>query len=369
MHNTLKLTIAYIGAEGVPYPNAFAKITEEIAVRLVKRGHTAWVYCRKHFVANDSDYKGIKRIVVPSLNTKHFDTISSSFLSILHIILNKKKIDIVHIHGIGPSIFAFIPRIFGIKTVVHIHALDWKSKKWGKFAKMYLKISEYSSIRFPNSSIVVSNLLRKYCKDKYKKSVMFVPQGIDPPRLKDPMEIFKLGILPKKYILYMGRLVPGKGVHCLLEAFKLINSDLKLVIAGGASHTNKYAQDLMQNKSDKIVFVGHVQGRLKEELLSNAYIFCLPSELEGLSLTVLEAMSYGNCILVSDIPENLKAINEFGSSFKNRDYLDLRDKLQYLIDNPEHHNKDLKEQKEYISKNHNWNNASRFMERIYLSLF
>ena len=153
MHKTQKLKIAFIGSEGIPYPNAFSKITEEIAKRLVNRGHKIVVYGRKHLVKNSNDYLGIKRINLPSIRSKHLETITNSFISTIHACYNHKAFDIIHIHGIGPSILSIIPRVFGIKSVVHIHALDWKREKWGKIAKLYLRLSEYTSLIFPNEKV------------------------------------------------------------------------------------------------------------------------------------------------------------------------------------------------------------------------
>ena len=360
------MRLAFLGAEGIPYPAAFAHYTEEVGKRLVKKGHQVWVYCRKHYVQNSSDYLGIKRIVLPSVNTKYSDTISHTFLSALHASFNRA--DIISIHGTGPSFWVLIPRLFRIKTVVHFHTLDWRRDKWGRFARLYLKMSEYCAVYLPDRTAAVSTLLQDYCLKKYGKRVAYIPPGINPAVYRAPLALKKFGLSKNDYVLFVGRLVPEKGCHYLIEAFEKVKTDKKLVVAGGADRSEEYVHLLRQTKDDRIVFVGHVQGELWEELFSNTYLFVQPSYVEGLPATVLQAMSYGCCVLVSDIPENLEAIGEFGYTFKQRDYLDLRDNLQFLLDNPHIVRRFSDQEKQYVYENYNWDKVAEKLEKLYLSL-
>lgn len=360
------MRVAFLGAEGIPYPAAFARYTEEVGKRLVKKGYQVWVYCRKHYVSNNSDFMGMKRIILPSLNSKYFDTISHSFLSALHALVRRP--DIISIHGIGPSSLAIIPRFFRIKTVVHFHTQDWKRDKWNTLAKTYLKFSEYCAVMIPNRTTVVSKLLKDYCLDKYDKYVEYIPPGINIPVIRKASILEKFGLSEKDYILFLGRLVPEKGCHYLIKAFENVKTDKKLVIAGGEDRSDKYVRSLKESRDKRIIFIGHVQGQLWEELFSNAFLYVHPSDIEGLPATVLQAMSYGCCVLVSDILENIEAIGRLGYTFERGNSLDLRYKLQLLIDNPHMVLRFSDQEKQYVYRNYNWDKIADKLESLYLSI-
>jgi glycosyltransferase involved in cell wall biosynthesis len=360
------MKIAFLGAEGIPYPAAFARYTEEVGKRLVEKGHEVIVYCPKRYVQDDSNYLGMKRIVLPSLNTKHLDTITHTFLSVLDVAA--RKVDIVSIHGTGPSLWAFVPRLYGAKSVVHFHTSDWKRDKWGHFAKFYLKLSERFAVYLPNRTTTVSRLLQDYCLKKFHRHVTYVPPAINSPVFRQPSKLREYGLSKDDYVLFLGRLVPEKGCHHLIKAFEKVNTEKKLVIAGGADRSDEYVKSLKQTRDERILFVGHVQGELWEELFSNAYLYVHPSEVEGLPAALLQAMSYGNYVLVSDIPENLEAIGGFGYTFKNKNYLDLRDKVQCLLDNPGLLHQRSEQQKKYIYENYNWDRVTDALEELYFSV-
>lgn len=359
------MRIAFVGAEGVPYPNAFAKITEEIGTRLVTNGHSVLVFCRRRFVNDWTDYRGMKRVVLDSWNTKHLDTITFSTLATLLLLLRRYSVDLVHFHGIGPSTLSLLPRPLGMKSVVHVHGLDWQRAKWGRLAKTYLRLGEYSSIYFPNATVVVSRLLKEYFERKFGRPTTFIPQGVDVYSKAPPDEILKLGICPYRYILFMGRLVPEKGCHSLIKAYEQLHPNLQLIIAGAPAHTDDYARELIKCESPNVYFLGHVSGRLKQELLSYPYLYVQPSEMEGLSLALLEAMSYGNCVLVSDIPENLEAIGESGVTFKNKDCCDLAAKIDYLEKDPALVHEYRQKAEACVRATYNWDRVASRFEQLY----
>jgi glycosyltransferase involved in cell wall biosynthesis len=364
------MRIAFLGSEGVPYPNAFAKISEEIGWRLVERGHEVLVYGRRRYVPEATPYRGMMRVPVSSWNSKHLDTITFTFLSTLHL-LRSGWADIAHYHGIGPSVLAVMPALRGMKSVVHIHSLDWQRAKWGLLARRYLRLSEAAAVRLPQATVTVSRGLKAYLEDRYGRTVYYVPQGLDRPVRRQPRVLGTLGLLPGRYLLYMGRLVPEKGLHYLLEAYRrLVDGSAgpeppPLVVAGGGAHSDDYARRVQDTAPPGVRFLGQVEGRLKEELLSHAYLYIQPSELEGLSLALLEAMSYGNAVLVSDIPENMEAVGEHGVSFHSRDVDDLTERLAALLRDPTGVRALGPRAREHVLSSYSWDRVAEEMEAVY----
>lgn len=330
------MKIAMIGQKGIPATyGGIERHVEEIATRLVERGHEVTVYSRLYYSHHRGPYRGIENKRLPSLRTKHFDAISHTVLSTLHAAL--AHYDIVHFHALGPSLFSFLPRWAGARTVVTVHGLDWQRGKWGQFATAFLRFCEHPSYRFPNATIVVSKTLAKHYREHHGTETVFIPNGTNPGTLRPPLKIKRWGLDRHPYILWVGRLVPEKGCHYLIEAFRKINGDTRLVMAGGSSFSDSYVQSLerLREGDERIQMVGYVYGEVLEELWSNAYLVVQPSILEGLSIALIEALSFGRCVLVSDIPENLEVVEDCAVQFQSRDVEDLRAKLQMCIDQPE----------------------------------
>jgi glycosyltransferase involved in cell wall biosynthesis len=340
------MKIAYIGQKGIP--DTFGGVehhVDRLSREMAKRGNDVTVYVRSWYTdKNLKEYEGVKLVHVPTIKSKHLDASVHSFFCSIHALFG--KFDIIHYHGIGPTVFALIPRLFGKNVVATIHRLDWDTEKWGKFAKRFLKFGEYISITAPQRTIAVSEDLKNYVQDKYDKTAIHLGHGADLPQPKSPHLIKdKYHLEGKDYILFMGRLVPEKRVDWLIRAYKELIEKIpetklpKLVIAGGSSATPEYVEKL-QNMGEglsNIIFTGYVTGTEKEELLSNAMLFSLPSHLEGFPIVLIEARSYGLCCLVSDIPPHKEAIkdNQDGLLFKSDDFSDLVKKLQELIENQE----------------------------------
>lgn len=359
------MKIAVIGTRGIPASySGVETAVSEISRHLAEKGYEIIIYCWK----NNSRparhlYKNINPVYMPTINSKHFGTLIHAFFSTLHIMFSNA--DIVHFHALGPSIFSFLPRLTGKKTVVTVHGLDWKRKKWGYFARLFLKLCEYPAVFFPNRTVVISRLLKDYFESKFRKKVYFIPNGTnirhDHIQKNTPLQ-------EGGYILFAGRLVPEKGVHYLIRAFKELNTDKKLVIAGEPSFTDRYAAYLRRLADKNIEFLGFVPRQDLCRLYMNAYLFVLPSEVEGSSVSLLEAMSYGKCVLVSDIPECLEVIGDCGISFRSGDYTDLRDKLRYLISSPQSVSEIGLRAKKRARQEYNWERIISNIEGLYLSL-
>ena len=256
--------------------------------------------------------------------------------------------------------------------VCTVHGLDWKREKWGKIAKKALKLGELATAKFPHKTISVSESINRYYNDTYKNDTIYIPNGVDDKKFVEAKEIIeKYSLNTGDYILFLARLVPEKGAHYLIDAFNQIDTDKKLVIAGGSSHTDEYVNTLKEKTKNNpnIIMTGFVKGRILDELFSNAYMYVLPSEIEGLPISLLEAMSYGQCCLVSDIEENIDVIKEFGYSFKNKDVSSLKNMLQDLLNNPEKVELVRNTVKDYVQGEYNWDIVANKTEQAYESLY
>ncbi|WP_160317503.1 glycosyltransferase family 4 protein [Ornatilinea apprima] len=323
------------GVKGVPVPAGAEYVVEEVGSRLAARGHEVVVYVRPHYTPREQhEYRGMRLVHLPSIPSKNFDAITHSFNAAMAV--PGEKPDVVHIHSTGNSIFALPLRARGLSTVVTSHGLDWQRAKWGRLAKAYLRFTDFTTARFPNAATAVSQKMQHYYQDHFGRSVKYIPNGVKPVERVEPDEIHRLGLWGDDYILFAARLVPEKCAHHLIEAYcRIPYPTKKLVIAGDGSYGDLYAEKLKQSACDRIIFPGFVRGRLLEELLSNAYLYVLPSEIEGLSTGLLDAMNYENCVLVSDIEENLEVIADAGFSFRTNSVDDLSAKLtQLMLDEP-----------------------------------
>ncbi|MBK8231442.1 MAG: glycosyltransferase family 4 protein [Candidatus Eisenbacteria bacterium] len=363
------MKIAMVGQKGIPATyGGIERHVEEIGTRLVERGHEVDVYSRFHYSHQQGTYRGVRIRRLPSVNTKHLDTITHCALATVDSLF--RSYDIIHYHALGPSVFARLARLWGPKTVVTVHGLDWERGKWGKLASWFLKACETPAIHFPNKTIVVSKTLREYFLEKYNVDTAFIPNGANPGVFRPPNKLKKYGLDKHRYVLYVGRLVPEKGCHYLLEAWSQLKTDTRLVMAGGSSFSDGYVDSLMRirNGDERIHMVGYVYGDLLEEMWSNAYMVVQPSILEGLSISLIEAISHGKCVLASDIPENLEVIEDCAVTFRNRDVLDLRDKLSHLLAHPEQVDEVARRCRRHAEQHYSWAKITEATEAVYLDL-
>jgi len=361
--------IAYIVLKGMPLGGGIEKYTEEIGSRLAKRGHDVVVYAMKHYGAQDGMHEGMRIRSVPAIRSKSFEKMTAAFLATLNLVIGN-NVDVVHFHAFGPAMFSFIPRLANMKVVVQGHGLEWKRSRWGTAAKLFLKMSEVPSVRFPHALTVVSRVQQDYIRQKYGRESIYIPTGVNPARKEEPDLIKQYGLRGNDYILFAGRLVSEKGARYLIDAFKKVKTDLKLVIAGDARHEAEYKAGLLKlaGETGNVIFPGFVTGKLLHEFFSNCYFFVLPSEIEGLSTVLLEAMSYGNCCLVSDIPENLEALHGHGYTFVNKDVHDLAEKMGFLIGHGDSVDRVKDAAKCYAIDNYSWDAIAGRFEDFYMRL-
>ncbi len=363
------MRIAMIGQKGIPATyGGIERHVEEIAIRLIERGHEVDVYSRLYYSHQTGRYRGIRIRRYPSVNTKHLDAISHCAVSTLDALF--RRYDIVHYHALGPSVFAGIPRITGAKTVVTVHGLDWERGKWGKAATWFLRTCEKPAIYFPDETIVVSKALREYFLEKYNRNTVMIPNGANPGVVRPVNKLKKYGLDKHRYLLFVGRLVPEKGCHHLLEAFSRINTDTRLVMAGGSSFSDGYVDSLMRIRGgdERIIMLGYVYGDLLDELWSNAYMVIQPSILEGLSISLIEAISYGKCVLASDIPANLEVVEDCAVIFPTGDIEQLKVKMQELLDRPDVVREVAERCRVHGESHYSWARIVDATEAVYLDL-
>lgn len=371
-----KLKIAMLGHKRIPSREGGIEIVvEELSTRMVAQGHQVTCYNRKgHHVSGKkfddcvlNEYKGVQLKSVCTIDKKGVAAASSSFFAALKAAFG--KYDVVHFHAEGPCAMIWIPKLFGKRCVATVHGLDHQRAKWGKFARTYIILGEKCAVKFADEIIVLSEGVQDYFKYKYGRETKFIPNGVNRPVQKNTdllKEEYPLAA-EHGYFLSLARIVPEKGLHYLIEAFKQVKTNKILLIAGGASDSRGYMEQLkaMAVDDNRIIFTGFVQGQLLEELYSNAYAYILPSDLEGMPLSLLEAMSYGNCCLTSDIAECTEVVEDKAVIFRKSNINDLRDKLQMLCDSPETVKKYRSEAENFICRKYNWDDVMKRTLELY----
>lgn len=354
--------IAIIGSRGIParYSGVETQV-QELASGLVRSGHAVTVYCRKRYRQEAGLHPGIKLIFIPTIENKYLGTPLHVFLSTLHAVFSGA--DILHYHAIGPAAFSILGRLAGKKTVATIHALDWKRRKWGVAARIFLRSCEWPAVLLPHRVIAVSRELKDYLQGKYRREIIYIPSGV-----RDHCASRQDNKAHRGYVLFVGRLVPEKGLHLLIDVFNSLSADKKLLIAGEASFTAAYEHRLRQSAGPNIEFLGFVAAEQLEKLYRDAYLFVLPSEVEGLPLALLEAMSYGKCCLVSDIDACREVIGDCGVCFKSGDREDLRAKLGFLFKSPRFVEEIGSRAGGRVRQLYNWEHIIRETEKVYEAL-
>lgn len=378
-----KLNIAMLGHKHVPSREGGVEIVvEELSVRLVQRGHHVTCYNRSgHHISGSqfdlkvgSTYKGIRLKYVCTVNRRGLAAMTSSVFGALFTAVG--KYDVVHFHAEGPCAMLWLPKLFGKRCIATVHGLDHQRAKWGKMASAYIMAGEKCAVKYADEIIVLSKGVQDYFKKKYNRETIFIPNGVSRPMIREPDIIYNRWRLEKdSYILFLGRIVPEKGLKYLMQAYKRLNTDKKLVIAGGSSDTEAFMNELkkMCDGDDRIIFTGFIQGPVLDELFSNSYIYVLPSDLEGMPLSLLEAMSYGNCCVVSDIEECEAVITDNcnlkkAAVFRKGDVNALRETLQSLCNNEELVEQYRSTAADYICSKYDWDKVMEKTVQLYKSI-
>ena len=367
MNDTTILKIAMLGHKRIPSREGGVEIVvEELSTHMAERGHSVTCYYRKghHVSGKEYDkkkkplakYKGVRLKDVPTVNGKGLAAFSASFFASIFAALG--DYDIVHYHAEGPCIMMWIPKLIGKKRcIATIHGLDHRRAKWNRFAKFVIMMGERMAVRMADEIIVLSHDMEVYFLKEYRRRTNFIPNGVSEPTVRDAQLITeKYGLTKDSYILALSRLAPEKGIRYLIDAYKKIDTDKKLIIAGGSSDTAEFVDEMKERASDddRIIFTGFVEGQELEELYSNPYMYVLASDIEGMPLSLLEAMSYGNCVLTSNIPECAEVIEDKGVTFARGSTHDLQKKMQMLLDSPQTVEALRKNSKDFILGKYSW---------------
>ena len=373
------LHIAMIGHKRIPSREGGVEVVvNELSVRMAKLGHHVEAYNRfGHHVSGkkyDEEYswkgrkfyKGVRIYIVPTFRRSSLNAIVYTFFATIMALFH--HYDVIHYHAEGPCAMLWLPHFLKRKVVVTIHGLDWQRAKWGNFASFVIKFGERMAAKYADDVIVLSDNVKRYFADVYQREVTYIPNGINRPKPQGAAVIEeKYGLKKDGYFLFLARIVPEKGLHYLIEAFSELETDKKLVIAGGSSQAMDYMERIhrMAAEDERILMTDFVQGQVLEELYANAYAFVLPSDVEGMALTLLEAMSYGACCLVSDIRENTEVVEDKALTFRKGDVKDLRRQLAWMLSHPDEVRCMGEESVDYICGKYDWDDVTRRTIAVY----
>ena len=329
------LRIAMLGTRGVPARySGFETCVEELGARLAARGHEVTVYCRvPHVSYPGATYRGMRLVRLPTIRSKHLDTIAHTLLSSLHALA--MRFDIALYFNVGNSPVTWVPRVAGQRVVLNVDGLDWKRRKWGRFARWYIRSCERWAARFPHRMVTDSRRVQQYYEQRYGAVSTYIAYGAEPVSAPPGPHLMRYGLEPGRYVLFVGRLVPENCAHHLVEAFAELATDLRCVIVGDAPYAAAYIRSLRATSDPRVLFTGYLFGEGYRELLSNAYCFVETSEVGGTHPALLEAMAAGRCVVVNDTPENLETVGDAGFSYPGEmGAAGLRTVLERLLKDP-----------------------------------
>lgn len=341
-------------------------VVTELARRMAALGHDVTCYDRSGadvMTGNLVDVgervvDGVHVMPVRTIDKKGLAALSSSFFATLAAI--RQRPDVIHYHAEGPCVPLRLAHLMGVRTVATIHGLDWQRAKWGKLASTYIKMGEKAAAKKADGLVVLSRSAERYFKDEYGRDSMVIPNGMDRMNSR-PADFIssKWGLSEGDYLLFLGRLVPEKRPELLIDAFKGLDTDKKLVIAGGGSDTSDFESHLYELASDdpRIMFTGFVSGEPLEELYSNCFVYVLPSDVEGMPMSLLEAMAYGRCCVTSSIPECADVLAGNGVTFEKGSAESLRAALRDLLANGERVDHLGVAAKAHVEKTYTWDSV------------
>ena len=369
------IRIAMLGHKRIPSrEGGIEVVVEELATRLVSLGHEVTCFNRiGHHVSGEkytnlktNTFKGVKLKEVFTVDRRGFSAMISSISAASLAAFG--TYDLVHFHAEGSCAMLWLPKLLGKRCIATIHGLDHRRAKWGRFASAYILFGERVAVRHADEIIVLSEGIQTYFMNTYSRKTRFIPNGVNRPNQRDVNKIkICWGLVKDSYILFLGRIVPEKGLKYLIEAFKETKTDKKLVIAGGSSDTDSFVNELhtICAGDNRVIFTGFVQDEILDELYSNAYIYTLPTDLEGMPLSLLEAMSYGNCCIVSSIFECTSVVEDKAVVFEKGNVLDLKDKIQELCDSPKIVQHYKEEAADFICKKYCWDDVVKQTVGLY----
>ncbi len=361
------MKIAILGIRGIPANyGGFETFAEELAPRLVRAGHDVTVYGRSNTVEyDDKYYKGVRITLLPTISHKYLDTVANTFLCSLHSL--KERFDVILVCNSANAAFAWIPRLGGTKVAINVDGLEWKRAKWNILGQWFYKMSEWLATFTANEIVTDARDIEKYYQEKFKAESTFIPYGAPTGKVKTTNALEEFGVEPGKYVLYVSRFEPENNPHRVVRAFEKVKTDMKLVMVGDAPYSSDFIREVKNTNDPRIVFTGYVFGQGYREFQSNALFYVQGTEVGGTHPALLEGMGHGNCVLANDVPEHREVLGDAGYFFNlnGNGEIDLTEKMQYLIDNPEEIQQARQRAVQRIEENYTWD---RVMEQ-YLTLF
>lgn len=367
------MRIAVLGTRGFPgVQGGIEKHCEQLYPRLVKKGAEVTVFARKGYVADrPSDYQGVRLIPLWAPRKKSLEALLHTLFGLFHISLRGHAFDLIHIHAIGPALATPLARLLGKKVVVTHHGPDYERQKWGRFAKQMLQLGERLAARYASAIIAVSKPTQELMERKHGRDSHFVPNGVTLPELVGPGPTAeRYGLAPRKYVLGVGRFVPEKGFEDLLSAYRQVKTDWRLAIVGEADHETAHSRGLRELacQDPRVVLTGFLTGAPLGEVYANAGLFVLPSYHEGLPIVLLEAMSYGLPVLVSDIAANTAVIEDRSRQFHTGDREHLRARLEELLAQPSLTAEEQERRRAWVAETFDWDQIAQRTWDIYRSV-
>jgi glycosyltransferase involved in cell wall biosynthesis len=366
------MRIAYLGSRHILSGySGIERMLMSMLPYLAGRGHEISVFSGPHpdqQRPTEELWSNIRLVPVPALAGKHTETLSRTVLSLVRVM--REQFDVVHFTHEGPGVFSMITRAASMPSVVTVCGLDWQRSKWNRAARILIRRAEWVSTKAADRIVVLSPAIQRYFLTTYGLETDYIPNGtIERPPASWSGRLDRFDLNPNKYVLFAARLVPEKGCHDLVAAWSRFSSDMTLVIAGTARSGDAYAESLRkQAEGLRVVFTGHLQGADLDELFGHAYLFVLPSYVEGQSLALLEAIGHGRATLVSDIAENLVVTDGLGFSFRCGDVMDLRAKLSMLMQTPDIVHAAEEQAKSMVHKLPSWEDVALLHEDVYATV-
>jgi glycosyltransferase involved in cell wall biosynthesis len=362
------MKIAFIGQKGIPAQNGgVERYVESLALNLIILDQEVFVYNRRGYLPDTlKEFKGIKIINTPYIKGKNLASITQTFSAISDVL--RRKVDIIHFQGIGPSLLCWLPKLLQprIKIVATLHSFDYCNEKWSWFAKMMLQLGERLMCHYADQVIVLTASTQNYVKNKYNCEAILIPNGANLYAKTDQEQLLAWGLNQGEYILSVSRIIKLKGLQYLIPAFKNLDTTKKLVITGEGEYLSELKK--LAASDPRIIFTGNQGGRTLDQLYANAYLFVQPSEMEGLSIALLEAMAHQTACLASDIPANREALADTGFTFATKNIANLQSKLQELINKPEEIKTKAQTAYERVQKEFTWSEIAKRVLQVYKKL-
>ncbi len=358
------MKIAIIGSRGIPVNyGGFETLAEELSINLVKKGHDVTVYCCKPYTKSDAlIYKGVKRVILPTIRTKILEKPVFCILSLIHASL--KNFDIILMLGVSVSLLCFIPRIFGKKVIINIDGLEWKRKKWGVMISSYLKFAERMAGVMADTIVTDAKWIKEYYKKRYGRDSVYIPYGASVIKVHPERTLTKLGLDKGGYVLYVSRFEPENNALLVRQAYdEIANSAKKLVMIGDAPYAGKYIRKVKNTSNPNIIFTGYLFGDQYKELLSNAYFFIQATEVGGTHPALIEAMGAGNCVLANDVTEHREVLGDAGFYYKGKE--ELKKMIQFLIDNEKVVEEKGNSARRIVEEKYSWEKITDQYERLF----